>query len=307
MKIIKNAIVYSAELPSIDAMRGHLEEFPYKPLGDYTMSDMAFVPMAITAELITPIEGGYAFTIRQDSKIIPAHAINSALADMVASIEKDTGRSVSLRERRELRDEIIMGMLPRALVKTVHVTCIYDTKNQYLIVPVSSKGLADSVVNLIIKAVGSVKTQTIHISNIKNGLTTRLTRFIAGSQDSFEGFTPEGYCQLISPTEKGEKASYHIENLEIAAGAIQDRLASGYVVDRLGLSDGGVSFKLTSDFHFKSISFNQAPEYDDAEEEDIAYRWRHEASVQMHLFSSAINQLVALLKYKEEGQESQEQ
>ena len=59
----------------------------------------------------------------------------------------------------------------------------------------TNKNIAGMAVAMLVKVVGSVKTETINISDIKNGLTTRLKNYINGVANA-EGLTVGNYIQL---------------------------------------------------------------------------------------------------------------
>lgn len=46
---LRNAIVYRATLPSIEAVEGHLQELPYSELTETEFARASFVPNPITA------------------------------------------------------------------------------------------------------------------------------------------------------------------------------------------------------------------------------------------------------------------
>ncbi|CRE61741.1 Uncharacterised protein [Yersinia enterocolitica] len=62
------------------------------------------------------------------------------------------------------------------------------------------------------------------------------------------------------------------------------------------LCTSDLSFLLTENFHFKRINTRDDVEYDD--EDDIPYRWRHEAAVLTIFLTDVINRLCILLSYK---------
>lgn len=293
-KLIKNAIVYKAELPSPGAIQTHLEELPFAPIAETQLSRTGFVPNKTTGELVTTFPGGYSFTLRYDEKILPNAIVKAKADERIAEIEQRCGERLKKIERVAIAEQVKVDLAKTALVKTAIITCFYFAADSILIVPVSSKNLAGIIVGTLVHVVGSVKTQTIHISDIKNGLTTRLKSSLEGAADPFDGF---GLGDQVDLKRVGEKVSYSLENLDAGKAGLLEALNSGFQVERLRLDRGETSFKLTSDFQFKSISFDTEAEHDEAT--DAAYAWRQEAAVQVRLMVDVVNRLCELFGYQE--------
>ncbi|HGH0761680.1 TPA: hypothetical protein ACJHGZ_005736, partial [Klebsiella pneumoniae] len=77
---------------------------------------------------------------------------------------------------------------------------------------------------------------------------------------------------------------------------ILESLNTGFIVDNMELRGCGVSFLLTDKFHFRRID---TKDNDYSDDDDKAYRWRHQAGTDMFQFCKVINQLCDLLAYKE--------
>ena len=148
---------------------------------------------------------------------------------------------------------------------------------------------------MLVKVIGSVKTVTINISDIKNGLTTRLQNHLNGEEPSFEGFEVGDYVQLSRLADQKEVIRYSADHTSVTS-EILESLNTGFIVDNMELRGCGVSFLLTDKFHFRRID-TQDNSFDD--DDDKEYRWRHQASTDMFQFCKVINQLCDLLAYKE--------
>ena len=301
-KHIKNAIVYKAEMPTAQQLAKHLAELPYSPIGETMLSSASFVPNKTTGEMVTEFEGGYAFSLRYDEKILPKAIVREKAAERIKHVEVAAGHRLNKVERDAISEQVLVDLARTALVKTVVMTAFYSTANQLLIVAVGSKALANIMTSRLIHVVGSLKTSTIHVSNIKNGLTTRLKNYLQGDSDAFEGFEVGSSAALKNDS---QKVSYSLEDIATASEGLLEATAKGFEVERLAMFHKGVEFKLTSDFHFKAIKFPDQEDQDQAEEQDVAFMWRHDAAVQVLMFSGAHNQLCDLLGYKPDEQEQE--
>lgn len=294
MKIIKATRVYKAELPAADLLRKHLEELTFSDISEHEYSRSGFVPApgSPDGDLVTALSGGYALGMRYDEKIVPAASVKAATAKRAEEIHAAQGYAVGRKQLRELRDEVFHEMLKVALHRTTVVPIFYDPASHLLLVCTTSEKLADLAMRNLIKVVGSIKTTTIHIAELKGGLTARLRDQVFTAENKFGAFTLGGSFWL-----KLDKEKVTIESSvsEEDSGPLREALESSLQVEALRLSLGPVAFKLSSDFVFRSVSF-EAPEEEESFE-TMADAWMHEAAVQLKLMVDAIEQLCELVGY----------
>lgn len=303
MKLITNAIVFAAELPSIDLVSQHLAELPFEPIGPVFRSRAGFIANPVTGELVTPIEGGFSFTVRSDEKILPKASVRQAVNEAVQARMAELGRELNTEEQGFLAEETVTALIANALVKTTVVHCFYSAEDQFLIIPTTGKPLAQTVMGLLIKAVGSVKTATIHVDNIKGGLTTRLKNFLGDEdfppqENAFEGFKLGDTCNM---KHKSDKAKFSMGDLKLASQGLIEALKGEMEVELMELVHEGVHFKLTNDFKLRGIEFNGELTEDEQasrEDADIAYLWRLEAATQLLQLVATIKALCLLFEYK---------
>ncbi|MBV7404506.1 recombination-associated protein RdgC [Enterobacter sp. ENT03] len=297
MKLSKfrSAIVYRATLPSIEAVEGHLLELPYSDIGETEFSRASFVPNPVTGELVTPLTGGYAIVIRHDQKILPAQVVVRETQERVNKVELLRGEKVKRIERRQIAAQVKVDLCKKAFVKSSLILALYKSADNLLVINTSNKNMASLACALLIKVIGSVKTETIHISDIKNGLTTRLQNHLAGNSEAFDGFAVGDYIQLSRHADQKETIRYSAEHNSVAAEIIES-LNSGFTVDQMELVGAGVHFLLTENFHFRRID---TQDHTFNPEDDRAYQWRHQAGADLFQFSKVVNGLCELLSYKD--------
>lgn len=292
-RLIRNALVYKAELPGADALTRHLEERQFVEAQPFEAGSVGFVARD-GHQLVDVFHGGIAFTARIDEKIIPAAAVRTELEKRC----KETCESMGMRRigktlKAEIRDQIILEFRSKALIRTNHVTCFYDTTKGHLVIPTTSRTTAGHITGLLVQVIGSIKTETIHISDVKHGLTTRMTAWMDGDTDAFGEFSP---CDEVAMTSGSEKLTVKMDSLANAERALREAISRNFTIKSMRFHAGTeVKFGLTSEFAFKSIDF---PIADATQIEDDM--WLHEASVQLLSFSAIVSDLCDLLGYKEE-------
>jgi len=217
----------------------------------------------------------------------------------VATIELEVGKKLKRAEKLNIKDMVLADFCKQAFVKTTVLNAFYNPEHHLLIVATGSKHYAGVLVSYLVKAVGSVKTETIHISDIKHGLTTKLKTYLNGDDRAFDGFQIGDFTQLSRKFEQKEVIKYSVD-IDNIRDELRENLLSGYIVDSINLRYGDVSFLLTENFHFKRVDLRELADND---EDDLPYRWRHEASVATLLLTSVINTLCVLLSYKPQEKE----
>lgn len=292
---LRNAIVYRATLPSIEVVEGHLHELPYSELGETEFARSSFVPNPIAGELVTPITGGYAIVVRRDEKIIPQHVVMKEANERIQNIESRCGQKLKRSDRNNIIQDARIQLCKQAFIKSSLFLAFYNTDENILIVNTANKNIAGMVGAMLIKVIGSVKTVTINISDIKNGLTTRLKNHLDGEESAFAGFEVGDYVQLSRLADQKEVIRYSAEHSSVTSELLES-LNTGFIVDNMELRGCGVSFLLTDKFHFRRIDTQDNSFEDD---DDKAFRWRHQAGTDMFQFCKVINQLCDLLAYKE--------
>ena len=295
---LKNAIVFKAELPNAKDLETHLLERPFEELPENMLSRSGFVPNSFTGELVTTFEGGYAFTLREDSKVLPMNLVKAEATRIIKETEKNSGTRLKKVERDAIAELTLALMCKKALVESQYTTCFYHIAEKLLIVPTAGKAMARMIVGVLVHVVGSVKTTTIHISDIKNGLTTRLKNHLEGQPQAFGELLLGNLVELKKKGQKSQKVSYQLDDLAAGKTGLIEALENKLEVHSIRFEHGEIEFKLNDEFQFSSINFASDPEYDSSELEDTAHVWRHEASIQLLELVGAITHICDLLGYK---------
>jgi len=305
VKLIKSASVYQAHLPqSINALEEHLSAKPFVELGATDFAGAGFVPpVEVTGALAVSFEGGYAFAVRYDEKIVPASVTSAEAKKRITAEEEECGFRLGKKRRQEIREYTFHDLLTRALTRTKVVQCYFVPTSNLLIVPTTSKKLADTITGELVKVMGSLKATTIYVSEAKASLTTRLSSYLAHDYEDqpVGAFEVGSKCKLRSSD--GRRFSFDLSaDLIEANDGIQEAVRGGGLIEEIELLGGDMSFRLTSDFKLKGIDPGVEPakagDFDDALD-----LWQHEASIQVAAVDRVVRAVCELLDYKEPEQQ----
>ena len=298
MKLIKSAIVYKATIPTdTTALHNHLTERVFNPPMALELRSAGFIPVNEESgcTLVSAFPGGLAFRVRIDEKVMPGSVIKAEVEKQVENIVLATGRKPGKKARAEIKEAVIADLAQRALVRTAaSITCYYHEESGFLIVPTTSQKIADTCVTLLVHAVGSVKTETIHVSDVKHGLTTRLKNWLGGDMDAFGAFNPCDQAALADT--EGRKLNVKMGSLQTAREGLEAAIRRDFSVTSLGFGHQGVEFRLTDGFRIKGL---RSVAQDDQMREVGDDPWVADAMEQVETVVGIISELVELLSYKD--------
>jgi recombination associated protein RdgC len=299
MKLIKACRVYAAELPPVNELEPILGASKFTELTELQGDDYGFVPL-LNDRYVLDFGCGFAFKLRYDQKILPTSVIKSQTDKRVAEIEATEDRKVPAKERQAVKNDVIFTLLPKAFAKENTVTCFYWKKDNLLIVPTASAKLADITISALIRAVGSIKTHTIHVDGIKQSLTSKLKTFLE-TEVGIMQFDFDSTVKLKA--EEGRVTTIKGVDLAEAKEGILEAIAQGSSVAELGLSTSTMFFRLSHDFVIRGVSFFGEDEPDEFDDEVDAFK--HHASLQTIMMSDSILKLMDLFEYKSPEDEGQ--
>lgn len=291
-QLIKSATIFNAELPDAATLREHFSEDLFTEALSLQAMSIGFVPRVEFGGIVEEFAGGVAFTVRIDTKLVPSSVVKAEVNQRAKVIEAETGRKPGKRERAEIKDQVTVDFLARALTRTTLVTCYHETETNFLIVPLTNKALAGRIVSLLVNSVGSVKTTTINVAEVKGGLTTRLKQWLDGDVDAFSGLDPTNEVML----EQGDRTvTVRMSDLTSASAALKEAMASGFTVKALGLQfSSGLALKLTDSFQMRGI---KAPNLITDEGEDDMFA--AQAVLEVNALAEAVTFLCEMFGYAE--------
>lgn len=292
-QLIKATRIFVAHLPPAEALRGHLANENFVDPLSTELSRGGFVPME-QGTYVTEFPGGYAFKFRFAQKVLPASVVKDELDARCAAVEADTGRKPGKKEKRQIKDEVIDDLAIQAFVRTTDVIAYFRSATNQLFVPTLSKVLGDKLMTKLVAAVETVKTETIHVSNVTQGLTARLTKWLDDEEVAFGEFEPVNEVDL----EQGERSvKVKMTGLQQARSALSSSLDQGFSVSAIGLSLEGDEFKLTHDFKLRAINLGDP---DDVLED--APTFKAQAAIEVDRIGQIVDELVAMFQPEEDVQ-----
>lgn len=249
----KNAVVFrfpQSTVAAIDQFEDRIAENPLKPLGGLDLQTTGFVPPHGRGATALVVRQGANIWLTQStqSRILPAAAVNEVLAAKLEEIEEKEGRKLGGKARKQIKDDILTEMIPRAFVVSSHTNIWINTELCIAVVDASSKKRAEAAISLIRHAMGSFPATPI---NPEVSVRSILTSWVMGDPLP-AGVSLGDESVLKDPVDGGATAT--LSKQDLAADEIKKHLESGKQVARVGVTiNDHVSMAVGEDLIIRKI------------------------------------------------------
>ena len=237
----------------LEALEAALQKATFDACGATQERAVGFVPPRGEAHgpLAESVGGQWVLRFMVEAKVLPGSVLARKVQDKVDQIERETGRKPGKKEKRDLKDEAKLDLLPMAFTKMGSMWVWIDPQARTLVLDTGSQARADEVVSQLVEllpagfAVALLHTQTSPQTAMAHWLK---------EQDPPAGFTVDRECELKSPDETKAVVRYARHPLDIEE--VQQHIQAGKLPTRLALTwDDRVSFVLTEGLQLKKIAF----------------------------------------------------
>lgn len=253
--MFKNLRLFKLDDPAVidaDQIEERLAQRRFRPCGPLEMATMGWVP---------PLgEGGGALThmggdcvlvcVRRQERILPATVVAETLDEKIAEIEDREARTVGRKERRQLRDEVLLDLLPRAFTRSRRSRAYLDRQTGWLLVDAASASAAEDLVDLLRETLGSLPVRPPRPSQTPQLL---LTRWVSTGELP-PGLSLGDECELRDA--RDDKVVARCRGHDLAGEEVATHLRSGKQVTKLALDwREGLTFVLQEDLSLKRLRF----------------------------------------------------
>ena len=256
--MFKNMIVYRIA----ESWQGDLQQLeealgksPFAECGATQERSAGWVPPRGEphAPLAESVANQWVMRFMTEAKMLPASVLNRRVNEKAAHIEATEGRKPGKKEKKELKDEAKLDLLPMAFTKQGSMWVWLDPQARTLVLDTGSQARADEVVSSLVEgltgfALALVDTQTSAQAAMAHWLTT---------QESPAGFSIDRECELKAADESKAVVRYARHPLDI--DEVRQHIEHGKLPTRLALTwDDRVSFVLTEGLQIRKIALLDA-------------------------------------------------
>ncbi len=229
-----------------------LSRAPFAECGATQERSVGWVPPRGEAHglLAESVGGQWVLRFMAEAKVVPGSVVARRVNEKLERIEQETGRKPGKKEKRELKDEALLDLLPMAFTKQGSMWVWIDQAARTLVLDTSSQARADEVVTLLTEALPGFALALLHT---KTSPQAAMAHWRA-SQEPPAGFSVDRECELKAADEAKAVVRYARHPLDIEE--VQAHIAAGKLPTKLALTwDGRVSFMLTEGLQIKKLAF----------------------------------------------------
>jgi recombination associated protein RdgC len=179
--------------------------------------------------LVFSSNGFMLINLLQEERILPGSVVREALDERVALIEAEQSRKVYRKEKLQLKDEVILDLLPRSFTRRRRTYALLMPQQGWLLVDASSHKRAEDLLNQLRQALGSLKVQLVQTQVQADKV---MTAWVQG-ETMPQGWALEDECELRDPMTEGSKIS--VKGQELLCDEIAAHISTGMLVKRLAL------------------------------------------------------------------------
>jgi recombination associated protein RdgC len=244
---------FAETLPrSLKKLSSALDEHRLRPCGPMELATRGFVsPFGRDSEELTHQIGAFILvTIGGEDRLLPSVVINEELAARLAKIAQKQGRRIGAKERKQLKEEVISDLLPRAFIRPSRLSAYLDAEQGWLLIDTASRKAAEEAVNQFREAMGRFPAVPATAEESPRVLMTDW--LIHGKLPT--GLALADECELRDPAEAGALVRCRRQDLE--SDEVREHLKSGKQVFQLGLIfDDRIGFVLGEDLVVRKLRF----------------------------------------------------
>ncbi|HEV7915247.1 MAG TPA: recombination-associated protein RdgC [Albitalea sp.] len=252
--MFKNALVYRIgpwDAPTLADIEQRLDAARFSECGATQIESAGWLaPRGDRhAALVESVGGHWMLRLCTETKAVPGSVVRQQLEARLDKIEADTGRRPKGKQAKELKEEIVHSLLPRAFPKRAMTPLWIDLRSRLLVVGAASAKRADAIVTRLVELLGG--------GIVLRPLQTELSPATAMSdwlreQQAPAGFSIDRDCELKQPDSEKSAVRYARHTLEIDEVALH--IAQGKLPTQLAMTwNGRVSFVLSETMALKKV------------------------------------------------------
>ncbi|QDP67513.1 MAG: putative recombination-associated protein [Prokaryotic dsDNA virus sp.] len=243
--------------------------------------------------ITTESNGNILFCARSEEKILPAPYMKECIDEQIEDLESEQSRSVTKKEREQIKEDVIFNMLPRSFSRVVDTHAYINTKENIIVVNTSSRGKAEDVLALLRKTLGTLPVTSISPEKAPDeAMTEWLTYDGTHAKCLGNNFTVGMEAHFNSLGD--HSASAVVRNQDLSSDEVRAHLDADQYVTKLALEfNDEMSFILCDDLSIKRIKFFDvlAEQNDDIDTDDVQAK----LTADFTLMAGVLNQLIYAL------------
>jgi recombination associated protein RdgC len=233
-----------------DDLASQLRTFAFHPCGSLAMESRGWIPPHGDDQLVYALNRQWLIALGVEQKLLPASVVRQTVKERAAELGAKVGRNLGRKELRDLKEDTVAQLLPRAFSRYRATFSWIDPAAGWLVIDAASPKKVEETVDSLRRSldefpVAPLKTQRSPVA--------AMTEWLA-SGEAPRGFTMDQDCELRSQQDERVTVRYAHHPLDIKE--IREHIVAGKQVSRLALTwQERISFVLTDKLEVKRLQF----------------------------------------------------
>jgi len=248
----KNLQIYRLPAPwamTPDQLEAALAPQAFVEGGSLEMQAQGWASPRENGMLVHTVNRQMLLQLATEKKLLPATVINQVTRARAAEIEEQQGFVPGRKQMRDLKEQVIDELMPRAFSIRRDTRVWIDPVHGWLVVDAASPSRADDVIKLLLKCVDKLPLESLHVARSP---VSAMTDWLA-ADEAPGGFTVDQDTELRATGES--KATVRYVRHTIEAEEVRRHIAAGKQCTRLAMTwSDKISFVLSETLALKKIA-----------------------------------------------------
>lgn len=240
----------SPEWPiTAETLHEQLAKKPFHQCGSQDFESRGWIAPCEGADLVHAIGDNWLVCMQTETKILPPAVVQQEADKRAKEIEEQQGFRLGRKAMKELREQIISELLPRAFSRVRKTYAWLNVQAGWLVIDAASQSKAEDVIELLRH---TLDTFPLALLRTERSPMSAMADWLAGGAP--DGFTLDQDFALQSISEDRARATFKGHDLK--AAHVTEHLEAGHLPIKLAMTfDDRLSFVLTERGEIKRLDF----------------------------------------------------
>ena len=134
---LKNLRIYRLDTAfalSAQQLADLLAKHQFAPCGNQEPLSLGWVPPREGGELVHEVNGQYLICMRAEKKLLPSVVVNQTAREKAREIEEQQGYKPGRKQMKEIKEQIIIDLMPRSHAVQRDTMVWIDTRNHWFVI-----------------------------------------------------------------------------------------------------------------------------------------------------------------------------
>lgn len=248
-----------------DVLEDQLARKRFAPCGSQDQETRGWLSPTNDDFLVHRVGGHWLIALGVEQKLLPSSVVKQEAEERAEDIELRQGYKPGRKQMKELREQVMQELLPRAFTRRRKAFAWIDPVGGWLGIDAPSQARAEDVLEVLRQSLDALPLGLLRTELSPAGA---MADWLAGGEAP-SGFTIDQDCELRAVSE--DKAAVRYVRHALDGDEVRAHLEAGKLPTRLALTfDDRISFVLTEKLEVKRLDFLEVvrEKLDDAGAED---------------------------------------